>query len=77
MAVMDLESLYQQHIQPLPPVERLRLLALVAQGLADSGEADAPALSLLDLDGLGADVWAGIDPQDYVDRLRGEWRDLT
>jgi hypothetical protein len=28
----DLEKLYSQHIKPLPPADRLRLLALVARG---------------------------------------------
>lgn len=28
---------------------------------------------LLDLEGLGAEVWAGEDAQAYVSRLRGEW----
>jgi hypothetical protein len=29
--------------------------------------------SLLDLAGLGAEVWAGIDPLTYVRSLRDEW----
>lgn len=32
---MNLEELYQQHIEPLPVVDKLRLIALIAQGLAD------------------------------------------
>ena len=29
--------------------------------------------SLLELEGLGADLWQGIDAQHYVDELRQEW----
>ena len=26
-----------------------------------------------ELRGLGKEIWEGIDPQEYVDRLRDEW----
>ncbi len=29
--------------------------------------------SILELAGLGAEVWQGIDAQEYVDQLRSEW----
>jgi hypothetical protein len=29
--------------------------------------------SLLELEGLGAEIWQGIDAQDYVNELRKEW----
>jgi hypothetical protein len=29
--------------------------------------------SLLELEGLGAEIWRGIDAQDYVNELRKEW----
>jgi hypothetical protein len=31
--------------------------------------------SLLELEGLGAEMWKGMDAQKYVDELRDEWRD--
>ncbi len=31
--------------------------------------------SLLDLDGLGQEIWEGIDPKHYIDELRNEWGD--
>lgn len=30
-------------------------------------------VSLMELQGLGREVWAGVDAQDYVDGLRDEW----
>lgn len=29
--------------------------------------------SILRLEGLGKEVWAGIEPTEYVDELRDEW----
>ena len=29
--------------------------------------------SLLELEGLGAEIWEGIDAQEYVNELRNEW----
>lgn len=29
--------------------------------------------SLLELEGLGAEIWQGIDAQEYVNQLRDEW----
>ncbi len=29
--------------------------------------------SILDLEGLGAEVWAGVDAKRYIDELRNEW----
>jgi hypothetical protein len=32
--------------------------------------------SLLDLEGVGADLWKGKDAQEYVNELRNEWDNL-
>ena len=70
------ETVYEEHVRPLPPQERLRLLALTAKALAeDTGEAPParPRRSIMDLHGLGKEIWEGIDPQEYVNELRAEW----
>ena len=75
MAANSIGELYAQHIQPLPPESRLRLLALIALGLAggDSGSASG-ARSLLELEGLGAEIWRGVDAEEYVRGLReSDW----
>lgn len=36
-------------------------------------EGDPPARSLLELEGLGAEIWVGVDAQGYVGALRDEW----
>jgi hypothetical protein len=29
--------------------------------------------NILELAGLGAEIWEGIDPQEYIDELRNDW----
>jgi hypothetical protein len=71
----SVEQLYEEHIRSLTPEQKLRLIALIASELAI--EARALSLprrrSLMELEGLGAEIWQGIDAQEYVDQLRSEW----
>ncbi len=73
MAVMTATQVYQQYIQDIPVTEQLELIALISRKLAEqSGVAEQPLRSLLELEGLGAEIWKGIDAQKYVDDLRNE-----
>lgn len=70
----EVEKLYEQHFKALPPADRLQLLAVIARDLAESPGPGAPEDGgLLDLEGLGAAIWSGVDAQRYVDALRQEW----
>lgn len=75
MAEARVDQLYEQHIHPLPVAQRLRLLALLAQDLADEADflAGAPGHDIMELHGLGKELWEGIDAQAYVTKLRDEW----
>jgi hypothetical protein len=74
MATMRAEEIYEQHIKPLPEAEQLRLVELIAHRLAaTTAHASQPQRSLLELEGLGADMWQDIDAQQYVNELRKEW----
>jgi hypothetical protein len=74
MATKRVEEIYEQHIEPLPAVERLRLVEIIVHGLAATVGGDAThSRSLLELEGLGEEIWQGIDPQAYVNELRKEW----
>jgi hypothetical protein len=75
MTAAELDEVYEQHIKPLPRAERLRLLALIARELAGeaAGSAEQPTRDIMELHGLGKEIWDGVDAQDYVDRLRDEW----
>lgn len=47
--------------------------ALPAAMSVSAQDSDRPKRSLLELKGLGASLWNGIDIQEYVDALRNEW----
>ncbi len=75
MASERVAAIYEHHIKDLSTEEQIELLATIAGRLAErsrSGEAE-PKHSILELHGLGKDIWQGIDAQEYVDRLRDEW----
>lgn len=73
----DLEAGYENVVlvQILEDVDRL-----IRQGSETRGHsivlmrAWRPRPRLHELRGLGKDVWAGEDAQDYVNRLREQWR---
>jgi len=68
------DELYTHHIKPLSPAERLRLLAMIADDLAQaSSDDEAHEHSLLELEGLGEELRQGVDAQEYVRELRREW----
>jgi hypothetical protein len=70
--MQTVEEIYQQYIKPLPDKEKLRLIAKVSGDLAEP-ETEKPKRSLLELEGLGKEIWEGIDAQEYVNELRNEW----
>jgi hypothetical protein len=61
-------------VQHLEPDDQLRLLeeleALVYQRVLTSEE---PLHSFLELEGLGQEVWEGVDAQEYVNQERASW----
>jgi hypothetical protein len=71
----NISLIYQQHIRPLSKEDQLELLAEMAKGLANGVEvSEQPKKrSLMELEGLGAEIWEGIDPDEYVNALRNEW----
>lgn len=71
----NIEIIYQQHIKPLSYDEQLKLLAKMAEELANDKKENEQLKkrSLLELEGLGAEIWEGIDAQEYVNELRNEW----
>lgn len=77
MTVITVEQLYEQHIKPMPIPEQLRLVVLITQQLAEEmpevETAVKPKRSLMELHGLGAEIWQGVDAQEYVNELRQEW----
>lgn len=70
--MQSVEEIYQQYIKPLPEREKLRLIAKVSNDLAET-ESAKPKRSIMELHGLGKEIWEGVDAQEYVNELRDEW----
>ena len=60
----------------LPHAEQLKLLEELAAMIRQQQvkEPEEPLHSLLELEGLGAELWEGIDPQKYIEEERKSWR---
>jgi len=43
------------------------------QALTSMEGAPKKKYRLSDLRGVGAEIWEGIDPQEYINQLRSEW----
>lgn len=69
----DIDQLYEQQIKALPRAARLRLLARIADDLVEAEADDEQPLSLLDLEGVGAEVWQSVDAKTYIDAERDSW----
>ncbi len=55
-------------------VEERKQLIKALVDIVNEPEAENPKKrNLLELAGLGADIWEGIDAQEYVNQLRSEW----
>jgi hypothetical protein len=59
-------------VQHLNPVDQLRLLEDLA-ALVRRQVTTRVQRSILELQGLGKEIWRGIDAQDYVDQERAAW----
>lgn len=54
--------------------QRKELIGLIVDTLTETPPPSLPSKrSLLEMAGLGAEIWKGIDAQEYVNRLRDEW----
>lgn len=64
---------YVKGIQALKPEEQLSLIELLSSKLKKSIIEKKIKHSILELEGLGADLWKGIDAQEYVRKEREAW----
>jgi hypothetical protein len=64
---------YIQGIQSLTPEEQLNLLEVISVNLKKTWEHKRAKHSIMELEGLGAEIWQGIDAQDYVRKERESW----
>jgi len=61
-----------RNVESLSRAEQLRLISELAENLRVEA-APETRTSILDLQGLGKEIWQGTDAQDYVDRERESW----
>ena len=59
-------------VRQLNPTQQARLLEELA-GLVRQHAAAERRRSFLELEGLGQEIWEGIDAQEYVRRERAAW----
>lgn len=62
-----------RRVQRLSPDDQLRLLEDVAGLVRRQVTARARRRSILELQGLGKEIWQDIDAQDYIDQERASW----
>ena len=72
---MTAKEIYEQLVKHLPAEERLQLVEMVRKELATGPriKPEEHKRSIMELHGLGAEIWEGIDAQEYVNELRREW----
>jgi hypothetical protein len=66
------KNIYDEHIKPLSREQRRALLDVLQSELGN-GDDDRARHSILELHGLGKEIWQGMNPNEYVNKLRDEW----
>lgn len=70
---MTLEQLVQE-VRTLSIEERKRLIGMIVDTLTEPESAPVrQKRSILEFEGVGAEIWDGVDAQEYVDQLRSEF----
>ena len=66
------KNIYDEHIKSLPRQQQVQLLDLLRDEL-ENGDDNGQRHSILELHGLGKEIWQGVDGSEYVSKLRDEW----
>jgi hypothetical protein len=61
----------RKSLEALGPADQLRLVAEVISRM--SGELSQQPRSLLELEGLGQELWQSVDVEEYLRRERSSW----
>ena len=83
MQAATIEQLYEQHVEKLPVTDQLALITMISQRLTNQPKLTTRYklrvrvnyYSIMELHGLGKEIWQDIDAQDYVNTLRQEWNE--
>ena len=68
----DTRIIYEEYIKALSREEQRVLFNVLQAQLDDDGD-NGQRHSILELHGLGREIWDDVDPREYVRRLREEW----
>ena len=60
-------------IEELSPADQQRLISELSSRLRRRPEEPPRLHSILELRGLGKEVWSGVDPDMYVEQERSSW----
>jgi hypothetical protein len=71
---MTVEMLLEE-IRTLSVAERKQLISAIVDTLTETPptETARKKRSILEFEGVGAEMWQGVDAQEYVSQLRDEW----
>ena len=64
---------YVKGIERLKPDEQLSLIEIISARLKTNLKRKKVKHSVMELEGLGAHIWKGIDAQQYVSKERKSW----
>jgi hypothetical protein len=72
VAASAADEVYERLIRPLPPEQRLRLLARIATDLVadEPASTGSPLHNVMEFYGVGRRSWDGSDAQEFVNKLR-------
>ena len=70
---MTVDALLEE-IRTLSVAERKHLISAIVDTLTEpTSETTRKKRSILEFEGVGAEMWQGIDAQEYINQLRSEW----
>lgn len=69
---MTLETLVEE-IRALPVEDRKQLIMVIVDSLTEPVPLPPRKKSLLELEGLGEEIWAGVNTDEYINQMRDEW----
>ena len=64
---------YVKGIEHLRPDEQLNLIKIISTRLKTNLRRKKVKHSVMELEGLGAHIWKGVDAQQYVNKERKSW----
>ena len=64
---------YVKGIERLRPDEQLNLIEIISARLKTNLKRKKVKHSIMELEGLGAHIWKGVDAQQYVSKERKSW----